>query len=165
MPSGERAARTPGGEAGFTYLGVLVLVALLGLALGAAGEVAATSARREREAQLLWVGHQYRAAIGRYWVQRHAFPRALAELLGPGPDDPAPVRHLRRLYPDPMTGAVDWTLVQAPDGGILGVASSSSRAPIKVARFDDADAGFEEASTYGDWKFVFQPVPARRPRP
>ena len=64
MPRGERARRS---EGGFTYLGLLFLVALIGLMLAAAGEVAATAAQRERETQLLWVGHEYRAAIGRYW--------------------------------------------------------------------------------------------------
>jgi len=163
MPSGERRrargrARSP---RGFTYLGVLVLVALIGLALASAGEVASTAARRDREAELLWVGHQYRAAIMAYHARRHALPQALADLLGSAPDDPLQVRSLRRLYPDPMTGAADWTLVKAPDGGIMGVASSSSRAPLKTAGFDDADKDFEKAATYGDWMFTFVPAVVR----
>jgi type II secretory pathway pseudopilin PulG len=165
LPSGERRGPQGGTRRarGFTYLGVLVLVMLLGLALAAAGEVASTVARRDREEQLLWVGHQYRAAIGRYYLRRHAFPQALADLLGSSPDDPVPVRYLRRLYPDPMTSAVDWVLVQGPDGGIMGVASSSPRTPLKTAGFVEAEKDFENAVTYGDWKFTFLPGRFYRP--
>jgi type II secretory pathway pseudopilin PulG len=151
MASGERAR----GARGFTYVGLLVLIALIGLALAAAGEVVSTSARRDREAQLLWVGHEYRAAIGRYWSRNRAYPQALQELLGTAPDAPLPVRYLRRLYPDPMTNAVDWVLVQAPDGGIMGVASSSRRAPIKTGNFDAGEEHFGEARAYGDWQFTY----------
>jgi type II secretory pathway pseudopilin PulG len=159
MPCGERARRS---ERGFTYLGLLAVVALIGILLAAAGEVATTAAQREREAQLLWVGHEYRAAIGRYWVQRRAFPHTLEELLGSAPDAPVMVRFLRRLYPDPMTNATDWVLVPAPSGGIMGVASSSKRAPLKTARFDPADQDFDKATTYGDWQFTYQPPVLRR---
>ncbi len=157
MRSGDRSQR------GFTYLGVLFLVALIGLALAAAGEVASTAAQREREAQLLWVGHEYRAAIGRYVLRRRAYPQALEELLGSGPDDPVPVRYLRRLYPDPMTGKADWVLLPAPNGGIMGIASRSTRAPLKTASFDPADQDFATAATYGDWQFTFRPGRFRPP--
>jgi type II secretory pathway pseudopilin PulG len=151
MSRGERARR----QGGFTYVGLLALLVMIGLMLAAAGEVAATAGQREREAQLLWVGHEYRAAIGRYWRQKRAYPQRLEELLGAAPDSPVQVRHLRRLYPDPMTNAVDWALVPAPNGGIMGVASSSKRAPLKTGHFDDADKDFERANTYSDWQFTF----------
>ncbi len=154
----------PAGERGFTYLGLLVLVALIGLALAAAGEVVATTARREREAQLLWVGHAYREAIARYWVRNRGYPPALEDLLGAAPGAPVQVRYLRRLYPDPMTGAVDWVLVPAPGGGIMGVASRSGRKPLKTDRFDDADVSFAGASAYSDWQFTFTVAAQRRAR-
>jgi type II secretory pathway pseudopilin PulG len=161
--------RAVGGSArsarGFTYVGLLVLVVLIGVMLAAAGEVVATAAQREREAQLLWVGHEYRAAIGRYWSQKRAFPQTLQELLGTAPDAPVQVRYLRRLYPDPMTNAVDWVLVAAPNGGIMGITSSSKRAPLKTGHFDDADHSFAEASTYSDWQFTFVPPAVRRKTP
>ncbi len=159
MPRGERARRPPSGsERGFTYVGLLVLVVLMGLMLAAAGEVAATVAQREREAQLLWVGHEYRAAIGRYWNSRRAYPQTLQALLGSAPDDPVQVHYIRRLYPDPMTNAVDWVLLPAPNGdGFMGVASTSTRAPLKTGNFEQADQEFAEAKTHGDWQFVFAP--------
>jgi type II secretory pathway pseudopilin PulG len=162
MRHGERALR---GTRGFTYVGLLVVIMLIGLMLASAGEVVATAARREREAQLLWVGHQYRAAIGRYWSRRRAYPQALQELLGAAPDAPLQVRQLRRLYPDPMTNAVDWVLVPAPSGGIMGVASRSTRAPLKTGHFDDVDHGFADATTYSDWQFTFVPGSVRRKPP
>jgi type II secretory pathway pseudopilin PulG len=166
MARGDRARR---GARGFTYVGLLALLVLIGLMLAAAGEVAATAAQREREAQLLWVGHEYRAAIGRYWRQRRAFPQTLQELLGAAPDALVQVHHLRRLYPDPMTNAVDWVLVLAPGGGIMGVASSSNRAPLKTGHFDDDDHDFAEAKAYADWHFTFlagkpaTPAPLAKP--
>ena len=150
------------GERGFTYLGLLALLVLIGLLLAGAGEVASTAARREREAQLLWVGHEYRAAIGRYWSEKRRYPETLQELLGAAPDAPVQVRFLRRLYPDPMTNAVDWVLVPAPNGGIMGIASSSKRAPLKTGHFDEADPGFADASAYSDWQFTFVPGVVRR---
>ena len=158
MARGERARRRDGG---FTYVGLLILVALIGVMLAAAGEVASTAAQREREAQLLWVGHEYRAAIGRYWNQRRTYPQSLQDLLGAAPgttsDTVLPVHYIRRLYADPMSNAVDWALVPAPSGGIMGVASSSKRAPLKTGHFDDVDRDFDKATSYNDWQFTFSP--------
>ncbi len=162
MARGELARRK---DRGFTYVGLLVLVALIGIMLAAAGEVASTAAQREREAQLLWVGHEYRAAIARYWNQRRTYPPSLQDLLGAAPgttsDTAIPVHYIRRLYADPMTNAVDWALVPAPSGGIMGVASSSKRAPLKTGHFDDADRGFDQATSYNDWQFTFAPSVVR----
>lgn len=154
MPRGER----PRHCRGFTYIGLLALVVVIGLLLSAAGEVVATAARREREAQLLWIGHQYRAAIGRYWSRRRAYPQTLQDLLGGAPDAPLPERYLRSLYRDPMTNAVDWVLLPAPGGGVMGVQSSSTRAPLKTARFEPVDQEFENATSYAGWQFKFVPL-------
>jgi len=141
---------------GFTYLAVLFIVAILMGGLALVGEVWETSARREKEAELLFIGHQYRRAIGLYYdstpggVKR--YPRTLEDLVQ-DPRQPATQRHLRKFYPDPITGKNEWGLVKAPDGGILGVHSLSEQAPLKVGGFRVRDAGFEGAQKYADWKF------------
>ena len=58
---------TPARQAAFTYLAVLLLVALLGMGLAAAATLVATAAQREQELELLFVGNQYRQAIGSYF--------------------------------------------------------------------------------------------------
>lgn len=142
-------------EAGFTYIGVLVLIAIIGILLANVGQVAATTAQRERERELLFIGHAYRDAIVRFVRQNHRYPEALAELVQFENGGPQPVHYLRRLYPDPMTRAVDWILLPAPNQGIMGIASSSQQAPLKHAGFEDSDVGFEDAQTYSDWIFLF----------
>jgi type II secretory pathway pseudopilin PulG len=151
MRSGRRA------QAGFTYLGVLVLVVLIGLMLASAGQVARTTAQRERETELLFIGHQYREAIGRFVRANHRYPTTLEELVQFDGAGPAPDHYLRRLYRDPMTRQADWTLIQAPGVGFMGVASSSKQVPLKHANFDENDIDFDQAETYADWQFVYNP--------
>jgi hypothetical protein len=38
-------------------------------------------------------------------------------------------RYLRRIYVDPMTGKAEWGLVQAPQGGVMGVYSLAEGKP------------------------------------
>ncbi len=156
MHRGEIARPAPL-EAGFTYIGLLVLVALIGFALAAAGEVTATVAKHERERELLFIGHQYRDAIARFYRQNHRFPDTLAELVTADTGGAQPAHYLRHLYLDPMTRAADWTLVPAPGAGIGGVASASMQVPLKQAGFDDEDIDFDKAKTYAGWVFRFDP--------
>jgi type II secretory pathway pseudopilin PulG len=146
---------------GFTYIGLLALIVLIGILLAAAGQVSSTTSQRERETELLYIGHAYRAAIGQYYAVTRRYPLALEELVQIG-DGPRPTRFLRKLYRDPMTNAVDWTLLPGPDGGIIGIASSSKRAPLKSAGFDREDAVFEDATSYADW--VFSNAPSAAPK-
>lgn len=149
---------------GFTYLTVLFIVAILSTGLALIGEVWHTSRVREREAELLFVGNEYRDAIARYYLSgpQRQYPRNLADLLK-DPRQPATVRHLRRLYADPITGSSQWGLVKAPDGGIAGVYSLSEESPLKVAGFRVRDAAFEAKGKYSDWQFIFAPPAAAKP--
>jgi hypothetical protein len=118
---------------------------------------------REREAELLHVGEQYRKAIERYYLSGpRQYPRALADLLR-DPRKPGVERYLRRLYPEPVTGSDEWGIVKAPDGGVMGVHSRSEDKPIKVAGFPLLYQSFEGAKTYADWKFVYTPPAAAAP--
>ena len=140
---------------GFTYMTVLFLVAIMGGGLALLGEMWQTSLKRERELELLFVGNQYRKAIERYYLSgpQRQYPRALEDLLKDA-RLPATARYLRKIYPDPITGKAEWGIVRAPDGGILGVHSTSEDKPFKAAGFKVRDAAFEGAGKYSDWKFV-----------
>ena len=149
---------------GFTFLGVLFIVAIGGVGLALVGEVWETASLREKEADLLYVGNQYRRAIERYYASGRQYPRTLQDLLK-DPRTPAVQRHLRQLYPDPMTVKGEWVLVKAPDGGIMGVHSSSEEKPLKISNFKLRDREFEGVSKYSDWKFVFAPAAQAKPKP
>jgi type II secretory pathway pseudopilin PulG len=140
---------------GYTYIGLLVSIVILGLMLTMVARVWSTTEQRERETQLLWIGHAYRTAISSYFSMGHQYPLTLELLLT---DDrfPVPKHHLRQLYADPMTGKADWTLIMSPTGqGIMGVASSSEAQPIKRDGFDSIDDTFKDADCYCLWKFVY----------
>ena len=143
---------------GFTYLTVLFIVAVITAGLALVGEVWETAAKREKEAELLFIGNEYRKAITRYYLAgKNQYPRSLEDLLK-DPRQPGTVRYLRRAYVDPVTAKPEWGIVKAPDGGIAGVHSLSDQKPLKTGNFRVRDAGFESAATYADWKFVYAPV-------
>jgi type II secretory pathway pseudopilin PulG len=150
--------RVPSRQAAFTYIGVLLAVALMGAALALTGRVWATAVQREKEKQLIFVGHEYRRAIGRYFERSPGglklYPRTLEELLL-DKRYPFVLRHLRKLYADPMTGKTDWGLIKDPGGGIVGIYSLSDKAPFKLAGFRPDDASLENQKHYSDWKFVY----------
>lgn len=151
---------------GFTYIGLLIIVSVMGLGLAATGTFWSHAAQREKERELLFVGHQFRDAIASYYLHSpgitNAYPKSLDDLL----EDkrfPMPQRHLRRVYADPITGKPQWGLIEAPGGGIMGVRSLSEEAPIKTGNFEARDAAFGDAKQYADWKFVFTPAPPPPP--
>lgn len=153
-------------SAGLVLLGVLLLLALAGLTALVGGEVWATAAQRDKEEQLLYVGDQYRRAIESYWRATpgrvKTLPGSLAVLLE---DDrfPTPVRHLRRLYRDPLDEQADWGLEKI-DSGIAGVYSTSTAKPLKRHGFPARYTHFEDAKDYKQWRFVFQ-MPGRSAPP
>jgi type II secretory pathway pseudopilin PulG len=150
-------AGAPHRERGFTYIGVLVLVVLVGIGLAAAGQVWHTAAKREKERELLFIGNEFRVALYRYakhtpGKDRRA-PMSLEELLR-DPRHPGIQRYLRKIYADPMTGGTEWGLVKGPAGEIHGVHSLSTDEPMKIAGFSVADRNFEGAKKYSDWVFM-----------
>lgn len=165
MPTGRR-------DSGFSLLGLLFVVAGLGVGMAALGTMWHTAAQREKERELLFVGDQYARAIESFWNvplpagTPRRLPKNIAELLT-DPRFPNPVRHLRRAWPDPMTGGA-WVLIQGADGGIAGVASASDDTPFKQANFPARYARFEAAQRYRDWEFSFDAenaAAAARPAP
>jgi type II secretory pathway pseudopilin PulG len=178
-------------QRGLTLLVVLFMVVVLGLAMGMTGMVWKTVVQRDREKQLLWVGNQYRLAIKSYATAMTGqggqvvggaavptvgqkktvaavYPNSLEDLLR-DPRFQNPVRHIRKLYKDPITGK-DFKLIRAGGevtgagvatdtaaGGIIGVASTSEETPLKQDGFPDVYKDFKNASSYQDWQFVYTP--------
>ena len=149
-------------HAGFAYVALLLVIAVVALGLGIATEQVEHSSQREREEQLLFVGSQFRKAIASYYEQSPGakqYPRKLEELLKDN-RFPKAKRHLRRIYPDPMSKRADWQLVRNPQGSIIGVSSRSELTPIRTKLDDDLMQanGDTPILHYSDWKFVYQPA-------
>jgi type II secretory pathway pseudopilin PulG len=148
-------ARRPA-SAGFTYLGVLLLVALMGVSLTVVSQLWQTKQKRDKEDELLFIGDQFRRAIGYYYASTPGgvarYPTRLEDLLR-DPRFPGVRRYLRRVYRDPMTGTAEWGLEKAGDS-IVGVHSLSEDEPLKKAGFGLADRSFEGTSRYSEWVFV-----------
>lgn len=145
---------------GFSYLVLLFSVALSGAALVAVGTWWSHEQQRDKEAELLYIGDQFRRAIGNYYERSPGtaklYPRKLEELVF----DTRFLtiqRHLRRVYRDPITGEARWGIITAPDGGIMGVYSLSEASPVKRAGFMTHDAELNGKSRYRDWRFVYYP--------
>lgn len=144
-------------QSGVVLLAALIFLLLTTLGVSAMVELQRTNTQRAQEAELLFVGDQYRRAIMSYYHsvpagKNQSLPRSLEDLL----EDkrfPTPVRHLRRLYPDPMTGEADWVTVESPNG-ITGLHSRSTLTTFKKNEFPVQYRSFQNKKTYADWVFT-----------
>lgn len=147
-------------QSGFTYLAILFVIAIAGVVLAATSFNWSQAGQREKERELLFIGNQFRHAIGLYYEKSPGtakrYPRTLDELLK---DDRqlGIQRYLRKIYIDPMTRKAEWGTVPALDGGVMGVHSLSDGEPLKRANFDYANRTFEGATKYSDWIFSYTP--------
>lgn len=133
-----------------------MMVALLAIGLGVVLEVDATNERREKEQQLLAIGREFRSAIDSYYRETspagiHEYPEQLEGLLL-DQRGAKPIRHLRRIYTDPMTGKTTWGLVRLANQ-IVAVHSFSDQAPIRKNGFEADEVGFADKKRYRDWLF------------
>lgn len=143
---------------GFTYLGVLLFVAVLAVVAGGSVTWGQVMHRRMAEEALLETGAAFGEALrgfARATPQgQPQSPKTLDDLLR-DPRFPGTVRHLRKVFADPMTGSATWGLARDPsDGGIVAVFSLSCAKPIKIGNFDARFANFAGRTIYRDWKFV-----------
>jgi type II secretory pathway pseudopilin PulG len=143
---------------GFTYLMALMIIMIMGIMLGAAGQSWKTMMQREREEELLLRGTQIKNAITRWYTPRGGQPpatplRDLKDLLR-DPRSTTTFRYLRRLYTDPITGK-EWTIISDANKGIIGVVSSSPLTPLKMDGFPDDLSDFAGKQHYSDWRFVY----------
>lgn len=139
---------------GYALIAALILLVIASLGVVVAVQHAQLDAQREREAELLFVGDQFRQALAAYASAPGVlkqYPEALEDLLE---DKRAPQtrRYLRRIYPDPMTGKADWEVERA-QGRIVAVHSRSAVQPLRHSGFSQLDAEFAMAETYQQWRF------------
>jgi len=150
---------------GVVLMGLMVLLALGGLLAVRYTESAITARQREQEAQLLWVGQQFRQALESYYLAtpgpaKH-LPVSLNELVR-DTRFPQPVRHLRRIYADPLQPEVPWGLVRRGNQ-IIGVYSQSDGTPLRRTQLGPGLESLEGADHYADWRFMFIPRAAPGP--
>lgn len=138
-PAG-RSLRSP--ARGFTYLWLLLVVALSAVSLVAWGQWWYSTGQRERERELIFRGEQIAQALASYRSARGVgpprWPRTLDELVQ---DKRGSVdrHHLRQPYADPLATDGQWSLITDEQGGIVGV-RSTSRALAFIHREEDDPA-------------------------
>jgi type II secretory pathway pseudopilin PulG len=161
-----RPSFRPGCAGGFTYVGLIVLVAIVGLVGAATLKADALLRRAAAEEELLEIGAAFSAALTSY---AEATPRgqppqppSLEELLK-DPRVPGVRRHLRKIFVDPITGKAEWGIVWLNKGsgingsggnGVLAVYSLSQSKPLKQANFDARFQNLENREHLADWKFA-----------
>lgn len=147
-------------QRGIALMAVLLLVVIMGLGSSIVGTTWKTKMQRAREQTLLWRGEQYRKAIASYYhsTQGRAqgtYPRSL-DVLERDPRFLQRVRHIRRLYKDPINGG-DFVPVKDSFGAIIGVHSASDLEPLKRDGFSHGNSQFANRKKYSEWEFVFKP--------
>lgn len=144
-------------QRGFTYLGLMLIIATMGAALAATAMVWSTVVQREKERELLFIGDEFRKALKGFAAAarntNERSPRTLEQLIK-DPRYPDTRRYLRKLYVDPMTGKREWGLHKDQSGGIVGVFSLSEAKPLKVADFSPRNRDFEGKTKYSEWIFM-----------
>jgi type II secretory pathway pseudopilin PulG len=162
MPS--RISRSSQG--GFTYLGLIILVTVIGMVGAATLKIDALMRRAQTEEDLLDIGAAFSDALQSYAAAtpkgQLPQPPSLQELLK-DPRTPALRRHLRKIFVDPATGSTEWGIVylgQAATGGtggtggVVAVYSLSQARPLKIGNFDARFVGFDGKQHLSDWKFT-----------
>lgn len=135
----------PRRESGFVYLWALFGVTLAGIVMAGVGQVWQVKAQREKEAELLYVGEQFRKAIMSYYnTGTKQFPETLEELLE-DKRTPAIKRHLRKIYTDPVTNTTEWGIIDEPPPGGNTVSGNSPAANKNATTGNNVVPGSNQA--------------------
>lgn len=148
-----------GRMAGFAYLWFLLMLAVMSIGMGVTAELWQTVMQREREQELLFIGHEFRNALMAYRdsdVGDGGLPERLEDLLQDPRSEDEIHHYLRKIYVDPMTGNTNWGLIRDEDGGIMGVFSLSTSVPIKQTGFTKYDRLFAGKQSYSQWTFIIK---------
>ena len=154
VPPASSVTKSASGRGGFAYLWTLLLMAFMGVATLIASHAYQIGVQRDQERELLFIGHEFRNALQRYYeFGQHEYPLELEDLLKEK-RVPNVQRYLRRIYRDPLTGKTDWVLVRL-NGRIVGLHSLSDKTAIKQGNFEPDDSGFVGKAKYSEWVFVY----------
>ncbi|GGX82520.1 type II secretion system protein [Massilia dura] len=154
-----RNGERPGAAGGFTYIGLIILVAIIALVGAATVRLGVTLQRAQAERDLLHIGEQFSNALKSYAAATTAGqpqqPPTLKDLLK-DPRFPGTRRHLRKIFVDPMTGKAEWGIVYlAGDKGVLGIYSLSTAKPVKIGNFPSRFQAFGGKQKISEWVFTF----------
>lgn len=154
-------------QQGFTYLGLLLLLALLAGLSALTLELSTTAVQRKNEVELIAIGEEFNHAFEHYYrsatTGKPAWPGKLEDLVS-DPRFPNTVRHLRRIYPNPLNGKAQWGLIPAPGGGIMGVFVIADGKPIRHPRnVLPSLIKNKSENPYAEWRFGYDPLLLRQP--
>jgi hypothetical protein len=129
----------------------------MGIVAAAALKIGNVTHRRVAEEALLDVGREFSEALESYQrvtpVGQPDEPLNLQDLLK-DTRFPKVVRHLRKLYNDPITGQAEWGLLRSDlTKRIVGVYSLSDVKPVKIGNFDTFFQGLSNKTSYQQWVF------------
>lgn len=147
-------------QGGYSYIGVLLLLAVVGFMAVNTLRFGQTVQRREAEQALLEHGAELVGALASYAQAtgpgQNLTPPSVQDLLRDPRFSQTTVRHLRRLLPDPITGSTEWGVVMTDDGrGIIGFHSLSEERPLR-RDFKPPFSDFADLSRYRDWVFTLE---------
>lgn len=110
-------------ERGFTLAAVMIILTVMMVFVAfTVPQMWSDVMRRERDYQTIWTMKQYARAITEFQKARKALPTSLEQL-----EEQNTPRVLRKLYPNPLSGEVDWVLI--PVGADQGQAPPPGTAP------------------------------------
>jgi type II secretory pathway pseudopilin PulG len=119
--------RSRPGERGFTLAAVLVILTVMLVFIAfTIPRMWSDVLKRERDYQTIWAMKQYARAIKGYNDARQVYPTKLDDLKQQNRP-----RVLRQLYPNPLSGKMDWVLVPfgTPTGDQIGPINPQSPNP------------------------------------
>lgn len=146
-------------QGGFTYLLLLITLSLMALSFLKSQDSEQMRYREQQEAELLFRGEQYRAAIASYRAAGNGCFPVRAEQLTLDKRGPKPRYHLRQVWTDPLTNSKTWGAIYDPQGRWIGVRSLGKGEPRRKVGFSHDVETFSKAKSYYDWTFKVESDP------
>lgn len=147
-------------SAGFSYILLMLLLGVMGILGSFSIDAGSRMNRRGAEVELLRIGEEFDSALRSYRensvnISSAASTRGPAELVNLTRDTRSGrlVRHVRKIYADPLIGQENWGIIRDQEGFILGIYSLAEGEPIKQEGFLPTQEAFRRAKSYRGWVF------------